>query len=66
MINVLKNGISKSKELKNDLIILDTAGRLHVDKELISELNNIIKYSNPDEILFIADGMMGQDAINSS
>ena len=47
-------------------MILDTAGRLHVDNTLIDELNQIINKSNPCEVIYVADGMTGQDAINSS
>ncbi len=65
-IEVLKNAIKKSKELKSDVVILDTAGRLHVDENLINELKEIISISDPNEIFFIADGMTGQDAVNSS
>ena len=65
-IKVLKNGIIKSKELASDIIIIDTAGRLHVDKKLIAELKEIIHISKPDEVFYIADGMTGQDAVNSS
>ena len=65
-IKVLKNAIKKSNELKSDVVILDTAGRLHVDENLINELKEIISISDPNEIFFIADGMTGQDAVNSS
>ncbi len=49
-----------------DLVILDTAGRLHVDDELMVELEDIKKNTNPDEILLVADAMTGQDAVNVS
>ena len=49
-----------------DVTILDTAGRLHIDEKMINELKNILDISNPDEILYVADGMTGQDAVNSS
>ena len=49
-----------------DVLILDTAGRLHIDNNLIDELNQIISQSNPSEVIYVADGMTGQDAINSS
>lgn len=48
----------------NDVVIIDTAGRLHVDQELMDELVNIKNAVEPDEILFIADAMSGQDAVN--
>ena len=66
VLKVLDNSFNKAKELKSDVIILDTAGRLHIDDKLILELKDIIKKSNPDEIFYVADGMTGQDAVNSS
>ncbi|MFQ5708895.1 MAG: signal recognition particle protein [bacterium] len=49
-----------------DTVILDTAGRLHVDQELMAELVQIKAQTQPDEILFVADGMTGQDAVNTA
>ncbi|MCP4545462.1 MAG: signal recognition particle protein, partial [bacterium] len=49
-----------------DLVILDTAGRLHIDDELMTELEEIKKSTSPDEILLVADSMTGQDAVNIS
>ena len=66
VLKVLDNCFIKAKELKSNVLILDTAGRLHIDDELILELKNIIKKSKPDEIFYVADGMAGQDAVNSS
>ena len=66
VLSVLDNSFNKAKELNSDVIILDTAGRLHVDDDLILELKQIIQNSNPDEIFYVADGMTGQDAVNSS
>ena len=65
-IKVLKNAIKESKEIKSDVLILDTAGRLHIDADLIAQLKKIISISNPNEVFYIADGMTGQDAVNSS
>ncbi|MBC8214579.1 MAG: signal recognition particle protein [Candidatus Marinimicrobia bacterium] len=65
-LKVVKNGISQAKSQDADLIIIDTAGRLHVDETLMNQLKNIVSLSNPNEILFVADGMTGQDAVNSS
>ena len=65
-IQVLENAIKHAKSLKSNVIILDTAGRLHIDDDLIDELKNIIEFSKPSEVLYIADGMTGQDAVNSS
>ena len=50
----------------SDVIILDTAGRLHVDGEMMVEIQKISDMIQPTEILFVADGMTGQDAVNSA
>jgi len=63
---ICKNGIDEARSLKMDVVILDTAGRLHVDGEMMNEVQAISDEVKPDEILFIADGMMGQDAVNSA
>jgi len=64
--SIVVKGIAEAKENKFDLAIVDTAGRLHVDDELMDELKDVIQLSNPDEVLYVADGMTGQDAVNSS
>jgi len=66
VLQVVKNGLKKAKDNQNDVIIIDTAGRLHIDAELMEELKKVISLSTPDEILYVADGMTGQDAVNSS
>ena len=48
----------------NDVIILDTAGRLHIDQELMTELKNVKSNVKPHEILLVVDSMTGQDAVN--
>ena len=58
------NAVQYAKENKFDYVIIDTAGRLHVDDELMLELENIRTKVNPQEILLVIDSMMGQDAIN--
>jgi len=63
---ICKRGIEEARSLKNDVVILDTAGRLHVDGEMMTEIQEIADMANPDEILFVADGMTGQDAVNSA
>jgi len=65
-VNVVKAGIKEAKKLNKNVVIIDTAGRLHIDKEMMDQLKSIIKASRPSEILFVADGMTGQDAVNSS
>ena len=63
---ICKRGIEKARSLKNDVVILDTAGRLHVEGEMMTEIQQIADMSDPDEIIFVADGMTGQDAVNSA
>ena len=63
---ICKRGIEEARSLKNDVVILDTAGRLHVDGEMMTEIQQIADMVDPDEIIFIADGMTGQDAVNSA
>lgn len=61
---IVSNALSYAKENKNDYIIIDTAGRLHIDEDLMGELDGIVNLVNPHEILLVIDAMMGQDAIN--
>lgn len=61
---IVKEAITYAKEYNHDYIIIDTAGRLHIDNELMDELANINELSHPDEIILVIDAMMGQDAIN--
>ena len=63
-VEISKNAIKYAKENKYDYVLIDTAGRLHVDENLMDELENIRTTINPDEILLVIDSMMGQDAIN--
>ena len=65
-IDICKNAVKKAKSDKIDILILDTAGRLHIDKEMMSEIKEIAKITNPDETLFVVDSMTGQDAVNSA
>ncbi len=65
-VAVVKNGLKASRAARANVVIVDTAGRLHVDELLMDELKSIIRVSSPDEILFVADSMTGQDAVNSS
>ena len=62
--SVVKKGLAESGAA--DVVILDTAGRLHVDEILMEEIRHIAEISSPHEILYVADGMTGQDAVNSS
>ena len=63
-VEISKNAINYAKENGYDYILIDTAGRLHIDEELMNELKEISKEVKPDEILLVIDAMMGQDAIN--
>jgi signal recognition particle subunit SRP54 len=60
------NAIGEARRMLADTIILDTAGRLHVDEQMMNELVNIKNRVRPHEILFVADGMTGQDAVNTA
>ena len=61
---IVEEGIKYAKKMNDDLIIIDTAGRLHIDEDLMKELQDINELCHPDEILLTIDAMMGQDAIN--
>lgn len=61
---IVKEALEYAKTNNNDYVIIDTAGRLHVDEELMNELKDINEIANPDEIILVIDAMMGQDAIN--
>ena len=63
-VKIANNAISYAKENKYDYVLIDTAGRLHIDDELMDELENINNKVQPQEILLVIDSMMGQDAIN--
>ncbi len=56
--------IKHAKDYGNDFVIIDTAGRLHIDEELMNELQRVKSKVNPDEILLVVDSMTGQDAVN--
>ncbi len=63
-VEIAERAISYAKENKYDYVLIDTAGRLHIDENLMDELDNIKNKVNPQEILLVIDAMMGQDAIN--
>ena len=63
-VEIAENAIKYAKENKYDYVLIDTAGRLHIDEDLMEELENIRKKINPQEILLVIDSMMVQDAIN--
>ena len=63
-VEIAKAGVEHAKKNGNDMVIVDTAGRLHIDEELMGELVKIKSNINPDEILLVVDAMLGQDAVN--
>jgi signal recognition particle subunit SRP54 len=65
-IEIVKGAIKEAKLSASDVILVDTAGRLHIDDSLMEELSTLKKELNPSEILFIADAMIGQDAVRSA
>ena len=64
VVAIAKRAINVAISKLNDVIILDTAGRLHIDNELMEELQNVKKSVKPHEILLVVDSMTGQDAVN--
>ncbi|MCK5739194.1 signal recognition particle protein [bacterium] len=65
-VRICRNAVDMARKQGHDLVIFDTAGRLHVDEELMQELVDIKESTKPQEILFVADGMTGQDAVNTA
>lgn len=63
-VDIAKAAIQHGKKNGNDCIIIDTAGRLHIDEDLMGELKGIEKAVSPEEILLVVDAMTGQDAVN--
>ena len=61
---IVKNALSYAKENGNDYVLIDTAGRLHIDEALMDELEGVVNLCHPQEVLLVIDAMMGQDAIN--
>ncbi len=64
VVHIAKQAISTAYSKLNDVVILDTAGRLHIDEELMQELKNVKANVKPHEILLVVDSMTGQDAVN--
>lgn len=65
-VKIAKNAIAEAKKQGNDIVIIDTAGRLAVDEQMMKEIAAIKNAVNPDEILFVVDSMTGQDAVNTA
>lgn len=61
---IAKEAVKHAKDYGNDIVIIDTAGRLHIDEALMDELKNIKTETQPDEIMLVVDAMTGQDAVN--
>ncbi|NLA57045.1 MAG: signal recognition particle protein [Corynebacterium humireducens] len=65
-VDVAKRGIEEARRLQHDIVIVDTAGRLGIDETLMTQARNIRDAVNPDEVLFVIDAMIGQDAVNTA
>lgn len=65
-VKIAKNGIAHGRDFGHNVIIIDTAGRLAVDEEMMNEITAIKKAVNPQETLFVVDSMTGQDAVNTA
>ncbi|MCH5311930.1 MAG: signal recognition particle protein [Prevotella sp.] len=65
-VKIAQNGIQEAKAKGNDVVIVDTAGRLAIDEALMQEISNIKNAINPEETLFVVDAMTGQDAVNTA
>lgn len=65
-VKIAQNGVKYAKEYGYDVVLVDTAGRLAVDQEMMDEIGNIKDAVNPHEILFVVDAMTGQDAVNTA
>ena len=63
---IAANGIKQAKILSHDIVIIDTAGRLSIDEEMMREISDIKKLVQPSETLFVVDSMTGQDAVNTA
>ncbi|MDY5628623.1 signal recognition particle protein, partial [Limosilactobacillus coleohominis] len=62
-VEIVREGLAQAKENHNDYVIIDTAGRLQIDEQLMNELVNIKKLAEPNEILLVVDAMTGQNAV---
>ena len=65
-VKISSEAVKEAKNSNYDYVIIDTAGRLHIDGEMMIEIQQISEAINPSETIFIADGMTGQDAVNSA
>src|SRR5690606_5884833 len=65
-VDIGRNAVAHAKKIHADVVIIDTAGRLHIDEELMTEIQQLHKALNPVETLFVVDAMIGQDAVNTA
>ncbi len=65
-VKVAKNGVKFARKNGHDVVLLDTAGRLHIDQEMMTEISNVAKAVKPHQIYLVCDAMIGQDAVNSA
>jgi signal recognition particle subunit SRP54 len=65
-VRVARDGLKHAKENGRDVVVIDTAGRLHVDEEMMTEVANVAKAVTPHQIYLVCDAMTGQDAVNSA
>jgi len=66
VVEIAQNAIKEAKQKNYNVVIIDTAGRLAVDEEMMNEIANLKEAVNPDETLFVVDSMTGQDAVNTA
>lgn len=65
-VDIVHRAITEAKKRQDDILIIDTAGRLHIDEMMMTEIKAIAKSANPTEVLFVVDSMTGQDAVNAA
>src|SRR6187431_1234010 len=65
-VQVARDGVEVARRQQHDIVIIDTAGRLGVDAEMMKQASDIRKATDPDEVLFVIDAMIGQDAVNTA
>lgn len=66
VVEIANHAIQDTKSNTNDVVIIDTAGRLAVDEEMMQEIETLKNTVNPNETLFVVDSMTGQDAVNTA
>ncbi len=65
-VKIVEKGLKDARNSDADVVIIDSAGRSHVDEAMMTEIRQVANVASPDEILFVVDGMTGQDAVNSA